>query len=226
MQKKPVLFAAILAALLFSTIFSMPAAAQTPTPTTAPTATPGATATPAPGATPAPATVDVNGMTAWCWPKGSVVTKAQLDTDVAPANAKLLRLENEKPTLWTVNDACTFVYTASAAIPEGTQLQVADNSGAVWLKTDMKPGTNPNSAYAALMHGYIVDPPFWSVTYTMKVVTRDGKELWSSPFVFRRGYEPGKCYDGSWPDPVTWYCYYPPDAHPWDSWYKFENPKP
>lgn len=222
MLKKSVLFTALLGALLLSTLLLAPAAAQTPTPTAAPSAT--GTATPAPGATPAP--VDVNGMTAFCWPKGSIVTKTQFDSDTPPANAKLLRLENDQPTLWTVNDACTFVYTASAAIPEGTQLQVADGSNAVWLKTDMKAGTKANSAYAALQHGYIVDPPFWSITYTIKVVTKDGKELWSSPFVFRRGYEPGKCYDGSWPDPVTWYCYYPPDAHPWDSWYKFENPKP
>ncbi|HEY9089419.1 MAG TPA: hypothetical protein VIO36_14710 [Anaerolineaceae bacterium] len=219
-----VLFLAMLALSAFTAPVSgasfLLTATITATPTVAPTAAPTASVTPAAEAP------DVNGMRAWCWPKGSVVTKAQLDTDAPPANAKPWKLENETPTVITVNDACTFVYTGSEALAEGTQLQVLDASNAVWLKADLKPGTAANSGYAALQHGYIIDPPFWSVTYTIKVVTKDGAEKWSSPVVFRRGYEPGKCYDGKWPDPVTWYCYYPPDAHPWDSWYKYVNPKP
>lgn len=221
MKQKTVAVIVLLAVFVLLTAFAAPAQAGQSAQTT-PTATPAA-ASPTPAA---PELVDANGMKAWCLPKGSVITKAQLETDIPPANAKTMRLEKDVPTLITVNDACTFLYTSSKPIPEGTQLQVADGASAAWLKADLVPGTQPNSGYAAVQHGYIVDPPFWSVTYTVKVVTKDGAELWSSPMVFRRGYEPGKCYDGSWPDPVTWYCYYPPDAHPWDSWYKFENPKP
>ena len=111
-------------------------------------------------------------------------------------------------------------------MPEGVQLQFADASKAVWLKADLKPGTKPNTGFVALRHSYIIDPPVWSTTYTAKLVTKDGAEAWSSPMIFKRGYTPGKCYNGAWPDPVTWYCYYPPDAHPWDPWYKFQNPTP
>jgi len=221
MKQKAVALFVLLAVFALLTAFAVPAQAGQSAQST-PTAAPAA-ATPTPAAS---ELVDANGMKAWCLPKGSVITRTQLETDAPPANAKPMRLEKDVPTLITVNDACTFLYTSSKAIPEGTQLQIADGTNAPWLKVDLTPGTQANSGYAAVQHGYIVDPPFWSVTYTVKVVTTDGAELWSSPMVFRRGYEPGKCYDGSWPDPVTWYCYYPPDAHPWDSYYKFENPKP
>lgn len=228
MIKKTAFLAMLLAIVVFLTVFSVPAQAArgawiTPTVTPSPTVAPSVTAT---ATALAPELIDVNGMKAWCLPKGSVVTKAQWDTDTPAANARPMKLENETPTLFTGDDACIFLYSATAPIAEGTQLQVADASKAVWLKADLVAGTQPNTAYAALVHGYIVDPPFWSVTYTMRVVTKDGAELWSSPVVFRRGYEPGKCWDGKWPDPVTWYCYTPPDPHPWDPYYKFVNPKP
>jgi hypothetical protein len=126
----------------------------------------------------------------------------------------------------TVNDACFFVFTFTSAVPEGAQLQFFDQSKALWLKLDLKPGSKANTAFAVTRHGYIIDPPFWSVTYDLKLVGKDGSALWTSPVIFRRGYTPGKCYDGKWPDPVTWYCYYPPDAHPWDPWYKYVNPTP
>lgn len=227
MLKKIIIMAIFTLVVLALTAFTAPGTSVSALLTATISPTPAATATPTAAPTPVKVDVlDVKGMRAWCLPKGSVVTKTQLETDVPPANAKPWKLENETPTVFTYNDACTFVYTASQPLAEGTQLQVMDASNAVWLKADLKPGTQANSGYAALVHGYIVDPPFWSVTYTLKVVTKDGAELWSSPVIFRRGYEPGKCYDGKWPDPVTWYCYYPPDAHPWDSWYQYVNPKP
>ena len=143
-----------------------------------------------------------------------------------PQNAKQMRVVNKSLVVPTVNDACWFVVTFSGAMPEGAQIWFYDNSNALWLKAPLAAGTEKNTGFVALRHGYLIDPPFWSITYTVKVVTKDGAELWSSPMAFQRPYEPGKCYDGRWPDPVTWYCYYPPDAHPWDPWYKFVNPTP
>lgn len=192
----------------------------------APAAQPAAAYATTPTPTPAAQSAAPEGFKAWCLPKGSVVSSEQLASDVAPANAKPMKVENGTPVMVTVNDACFFSFTLAGGVPEGAQLQFIDQSKVTWLKLDLKPGSTTGSAFAVTRHGYIVDPPFWSVTYTLKLVSKDGAELWSSPVVFRRGYEPGKCYDGSWPDPVTWYCYYPPDAHPWDPWYKYQNPTP
>lgn len=202
-----------------------PAAGATALLTATPTVSATATATPAPAAA---TTVGTDpSFEAWCLPKGTVITHEDLEKSTKPDKAKSMTLAKDgTPELTTGDDACVFTFTFAQAAATDLKLEVYDRTGVRWLSSELKATDKPEMVFATLTHGYIVDPPFWSVSYTMKVVDASGAEKWSSPITFKRGYEPGKCYDGTWPDPVTWYCYYPPDAHPWDSWYKYENPRP
>ena len=192
----------------------------TPTPSMTPiVTTPGVTATPSPTSDPV--------MDAWCLPKGTVISRADLENAAKPAGARLMKLAPDgTPIVITVDDACFFSFTFTKAAPSDLTLEVYDALNYRWLTSPLKPADQPETVFTALTHGYIVDPPFWLVDYTLKVVDPSGAEKWSSKVSFRRGYEPGKCYDGSWPDPVTWYCYTPPDPHPWDFLLQVRKPTP
>lgn len=164
---------------------------------------------------------------AWCMPKGTVVTYAQLEQTTKPASARLLqKTKDGTPELITQNTGCIFSFTFKQSAPEGLKLEVYDVTNVRWLTQPLKLDSGAKMAYATVTHTYIVDPPLWSVAYTLKLVDATGNLLWSSPLALRRGYEPEKCWDGSWPDVTNFTCYYPPDAHPWDAWYAVIPPKP
>lgn len=222
-------FLVVLAVLVFmvgAAAISLPVVPGAASAMITPTPSPSPAPTTAPAATSTPASTDPV-MDAWCLPKGTVTTRAELENSVKPASARLMKLAADgTPIVITVDDACFFSFTFSKAAPDDLTLEVYDALNYRWLTAALKPAAKPETVFTALTHGYIVDPPYWAVDYTLRVADSSGAEKWSSKVSFQRGYEPGKCYDGSWPDPVTWYCYVPPDPHPWDSYYKFVNPRP
>jgi hypothetical protein len=51
----------------------------------------------------------------------------------------------------------------------------------------------------------VINPPKWWMDYILTVVTADGKELLKSPLHVQKPL-PKKCWDGSYPNPVTLFC--------------------
>jgi len=67
-------------------------------------------------------------------------------------------------------------------------------------------GGDPFTGYVNLDHYFIVDPPYWQVTYQVSVISPDGVVLWENPVVFKRSWQPAPCPDGRLPDPITLDC--------------------
>ncbi len=62
-----------------------------------------------------------------------------------------------------------------------------------------------NSGYFLIQHGYMINPPFWQITYHVKLEAADGSVFWEKDVRFLKP-TPNTCWDGSLPHPVTLYC--------------------
>jgi hypothetical protein len=75
-----------------------------------------------------------------------------------------------------------------------------------WYTSELIPDPEtPTKGYYLLKHNFLLDPPYWEITYTGKLENLDGKVFWEQNL---RVYKelPNNCWDGSIPDPVTFYC--------------------
>ncbi len=70
---------------------------------------------------------------------------------------------------------------------------------------------NPNLGWTIVRHTWVVDPPKWSVSYTLGLAGPNKEELWSSKVSFARPAFK-MCRFGGTPDPVTLWCL------PYDKW--------
>jgi hypothetical protein len=92
-------------------------------------------------------------------------------------------------------------------LPNGTKLQLLE-TGAVtpWYERLFAVDANDNNAGVLLMdHQYIINPPFWEITYHARIVDASGKVYWEKDLRIFKAL-PNTCWDGSLPDPVTLYC--------------------
>jgi hypothetical protein len=196
----------------------LPTATASPQP---PTATPAPTATQAPTATPS-ATPVTPSFSAWCLPKEVLVPAGSMEQPWLMPEGALAATEVDGNLQLTVPDRfCTVVYTFSQPLPTGAMLKIYDNNAVSWLEAELKPVEgDPNSAYAVLDHSYIVDPPYWQISYRFAVQSPDGQELRSDTLVFDKGWRPDLCWNGALPNPVTLRCIKQEDLHPWDIGYK------
>lgn len=121
--------------------------------------------------------------------------------------------------------SCTFIFTFNQPVMEGVQLEVYDKRAAPWLVTDLIPVADTNVAYVTLNNPYIVEPPFWQITYTMAVRDASGQEIWNREVTFDRGYRPELCWDGTLPNAVTMRCRWEKELHPWDPEYRTPAPE-
>ena len=195
-----------------------------------PTNTPEPTATLPPTVTPLPPTATLEPtatvlpepqMTGWCLPKEIAITQSNADFAAAmPEGARASTLENDTVVLLTPASTCAFVFTLGVPVQPGMTLEVLDTSNVVWLTLPVDPmPEKANQGYALTRHSYIVEPPFWTVTYTMRSKDASRGELWSSKVEMRRDWRAEKCWDGTMPNPITRTCKKQQDLHPWDPAY-------
>jgi len=187
-----------------------PSATPTPVPTATlePTAT--ATATPIPPTeTPLPPlAVLPDGFNAWCAPVEYAGTLPE--GPEAPAYARQLSLQNGVYRVPIPAVYCAVIYRFNQAAPAGLELRVLDGSSPFIQQT--LEAAAADTVWTALVHPYVVNPPFWEVTYTLSVQDASGSVLWSSPVTFAKAL-PEPCLFGGLPDPVTLAC---PVTDPWE----------
>ena len=178
--------------------------------TAEPAATVTATATVQPTATQPPTATDVpelavlpDGFNAWCAPQEYAgVQPAGAD---APAYANVIAQTGDALKVKIPAAYCAVIYRFNQPVPQGTKLVVYDSSSP-FISVPLEPVEgHPEEAWAVVKHDYVVNPPFWEVTYRVAVAGPDGAELWGQPVIFARP-EPPHCRFGGLPDPVTMYC--------------------
>ncbi len=181
-----------------------PTATPIPTNTAIPTETP--TATPLP-----PLAVVPDGINPWCLTKKYFT--GHIDGPYGPATMP------DNATAGSVNKktnvvnfpipavSCTLVLAFNQPVPAGMKLQIWDaRPQEPFIEYDMLANpNNPNEAYGVMTHTYIVDPPKWWMDYTMVVVTTEGTQVFSAPMHVQKPL-PEKCWDGSYPNPITLFC--------------------
>lgn len=162
----------------------------------------------------------------WCVPKDAPDALEGLrQSGAMPEKAYPLQVVNGQKEIVIEVKNCSFVYTFNTPIPAGVKLKIYDAGKSPFLTVDLIPTAQfPNKAYATIDHPYVVNPPFWSIPYRLEAISPEGQVLRSDEIVFKRGWTPKPCYDGSWPDPLTLKCKFMGEAHPWDPWYGKENP--
>lgn len=191
--------AAVLATQLAPTDTPQPTA--TATATALPTAT--ATAVP-PTATPIPALALADkGFNVWCLPTAYAGTKPT--SADAPDYANQLTTKNAKLEIRIPATFCEIVVTLNQAAPKGLKVVFYDGKTPFQTKDLVASEGKINQVWASVDHSYVVNPPYWEITYTVAVVDAAGKELYSSPVKFAKA-TPKACPYGGLPDPVTLWC--------------------
>ena len=162
------------------------------------------------------------GFNAWClkrevYDQGTVAQNGAMPDWGQPAIMK-----NGKPDLVIEVQSCTFVYTFDQPVEPGTKLVIYDSLDAPFVTEELIPTEdNPNMAYAVVTHGSLVEAQVWTIDFRVAVEDPSGAEIRSEIVSFERGWRPGVCYGGFWPNPVTLLCPDLGEAHPWDPWYQY-----
>lgn len=194
-----------------------PTATELPssTPTSAPTATdlPTATAEPTATAVPPLAVVD-DGFYVWCAPIDANVLKPT--TPDTPTYARLMQTTADGLVASIPGSFCTLRFQLNQPAPEGLTLRFMQGESPV-MQLQLAPSpTDPQVVWTTVDHAYVVNPPYWEITYDLALVTADGTELWAQPVKFAKPL-PEPCLFGGLPDPVTLYCPItdPLEIEPW-----------
>ena len=180
----------------------------TPMPFTAtPQNTPTASLPPA-TATPSQLSVLPDGLLAWCLPRDVVEIPGEVaHTGNVPEGALLGRQTEESLNLTTQVQNCTFVYTFNQNVPAGTLFQIYDMYSEPFISLELTPLTeNPQKAYATTNHVFIIDPPYWEISYIVLVKSASGEEIRRDIIKLSRSWFPGFCQGSTLPDPVTLLC--------------------
>ena len=198
-----------------ATATQSPTATQVPaTPTQAPTSTeaPTATATQPPTATSVPPLALVqDGFKAWCAPE-SYAGMLPTSPD-AVSGARLLTVKDNQMQVQIPAAYCAVIFQFNQAMPAGTQVIFYDSKNP-FMKLPLKAVSGqPNEGWAVVNHAYVINPPYWWVTYNVAVANADGQELWNNPVKFAKVLPPTCIYTNKLPDPVTGWC---PISDPWE----------
>lgn len=204
-------------------------APPTQAPTQVPTLAPTATKTPAPSATPVPTAIPTLGVTeagfsVWCLPNNASNPGGGYRMPKGGAAGRAVEGGVE---LDGVVKNCTFIYTFNQPMPEGVEVAIYDRRPDPWIHYALTAAPDdPNTGYFTTAHGFIVNAPFWVITYQFEVRDADGKELRSDDVTILKPQNVGYCFEGELPDPVTLKCRFLGEAHPWDAWYGWDlDPK-
>ncbi|MEJ5203275.1 MAG: hypothetical protein WHV66_13670 [Anaerolineales bacterium] len=143
----------------------------------------------------------------------------------AAQDADIAYEEDGKLILHTERSYCAFFFTFDTELPKGVHLDFYDTRPDPWASLELTPTTsNPAMGYALSNNPYIVNPPYWEITYKLSLKDSNGKELWNRDVTFKRSWTPKPCYGGMWPDAATLKCPALPEVHPWDPWYGYDTP--
>lgn len=183
---------------------------------------------PTPTATPDKLTLAADGFNAWCLPRNTSSLIERINADGSmPETAVLYQIADGIPEITTQVSSCTFAFSFNTPVNEDVELQFLDANGHSFRTSPLTVlENNPNMGYSVETHTFIINPPFWQISYDVQVVNASGETLWSSPVSFRRGWTPTKCYYGEWPNPVTCQCPDLPESHPTDAWWGWFPPYP
>lgn len=197
-----------------STLLPLDTPTSAPTATLVPTAAPTQTPPP-PTDTPVPAlAVEPEGFQAWCAPQ--VYEGTQPDGPDAPDHARLLTHQNDLYRVPIPAAYCIIAFHLNQPVPEGLALRVLDGANPFIEQPLASAPGQADTVWTTLTHDYVVNPPYWEVTYTLALLDGVSEELWSSPVTFAKPL-PEPCPYGGLPDPVTLYCAVtdPWEIEPW-----------
>jgi hypothetical protein len=102
--------------------------------------------------------------------------------------------------------ACGVFVTFNQPVADGIFVEVYEGSDtAPWYQKPLvKVEDQTNTAFAIVDHGYIADPPVWSLSYILKIRSKD-QTYWQGGLHLNRTF-PGLCWEGSIPDPILLTC--------------------
>ena len=163
----------------------------------------------APSLSPTPEGLDVldDGVTVWCLPKTSYADTNLFQIGEIPSEAVQSKRVDGSLTIITQVKSCTFMVSFNSSMPDGTSLKIQDLGPDAFVNTKLTQSLNNSSVgVVTLDHYYVIDPPYWNVTFIVSVVDPDGATLWEEPVVFRRQWIPDPCPNGMLPDPLTANC--------------------
>lgn len=177
-----------------------------PTPTLEPTATLEPTVTPTlpPTATQVPPLgLLPDGFSAWCAPREYAGVKPAGPD--APEYANKLVISGSSMQVKIPAAYCVLSARFNQPFPTGASLVLYDGKSP-FLKLPMTAADGQvDLGWAAVSHDFVVNPPYWDVTYRVAVVGPNDQELWSNPVKFAKPL-PNPCPYGGYPDPVTLFC--------------------
>jgi hypothetical protein len=146
--------------------------------------------------------------TAWCvptsikYPPGSIAQTGEM-----PEGAYEGKLVDGFTELRTQVQDCTFMITFNRPVPPETRIQIKDMNPIPFIDEELTAVIdNPNKGFVTLDHYFIVNPPFWQITYYVSIISPHGDDLWLGSVKLMRGWESNMCPDGSLPDPITLHC--------------------
>lgn len=161
---------------------------------------------------------------AWCT-KQTTSPKDMAENGQMPQDADSAFVEDGKLILHTERNYCAFFFTFNSELPTGAHLDFYDTRPEPWALLELAPVNNhPTTGYALSNNPYIVNPPYWEISYRLSLKDSGGKELWNHDVYFKRSWTPKPCYGGVWPDAATLKCPPLPEVHPWDPWYGYDTP--
>jgi hypothetical protein len=152
-------------------------------------------------------TVLPEGVSAWCQPKYSYETNLIPTAGSLPHDAVLAEYVNGTLTVTTQMKSCTFMVVFNQPLPSGAHLKTQDLSQQVFIDDKLIPvAGDSHIGYLYIDHYFIIDPPYWEVTYTVSVYGPSDEKLWENPVIFRREWIPEPCPNGMLPDALTFKC--------------------
>jgi hypothetical protein len=178
-----------------------PTLEPSPTPTEEPTAVPTETATPEP--------VNPDEMiNFWTVPIDSgIVSISTMGNSGDYLDSQIGYVENEMMNLQVPANYIVVEVQFNQPLPSGAKFQVLELDAVTpWLESSFDIDANDATSGVVLInHQYLINPPFWEITYHARVVDGTGTVYWEKDLRIFKAL-PNTCWDGSLPDPVTLYC--------------------
>ncbi len=160
-------------------------------------------------------------MNAWCMPAAYGMPPV-VESAAMPENARAFTQDGDQIKLIYPDSVCVFSFTFNQIAPEGLNLEWYDagKSTSPWnvipLHSDPADG---NTAFGTTNHTFVIEPPFWFISYSIALLANDGTKLWDSSIYLERDWQPELCWNGVLPNPVTLACTKQQDLHPVDPGY-------
>ncbi|PKO16845.1 MAG: hypothetical protein CVU39_06410 [Chloroflexi bacterium HGW-Chloroflexi-10] len=192
------------------TVLPTEAATVLPEPTLepSPTATPEPTAVPSNTPVPAVELID-EGIEVWAIPQGAAVVTSI--SDLTPDSYRKVAegyVKNDVMNLKVPSSSIVVEAHFNQAIPNDAQLKVYSFSlpSGAWYTAPITPAkADDTTGVFVINHNAMNNPPFWEITYHLKLEGAEGKVYWEQDLRLFKAL-PDTCWDGSLPHPVTLYC--------------------